>query len=100
MRVSVTPEGVRSAFDQVKDEVAKDWRSDEARTKVTKYAQGLVDSLNGGKTLEVRVTDGKTESIAVFKGAVVELAPGGEGPPPDPLATAPRKRPEAPNPGG
>jgi peptidyl-prolyl cis-trans isomerase D len=39
-------------FDQVKDEVAKDWRANEMRTRVAKYAQDLVDSLNGGKTLE------------------------------------------------
>jgi len=39
-------------FDQVKDEVAKDWRSEEVRTRVAKYAQDLVSALNGGKTLE------------------------------------------------
>jgi peptidyl-prolyl cis-trans isomerase D len=39
-------------FDQVKDEVAKDWLSDEVRTRVAKYAQDLVSALNGGKTLE------------------------------------------------
>ena len=39
-------------FDQVKDEVAKDWRSDEVRTRVAKYAQDLVTALNGGKTLD------------------------------------------------
>jgi peptidyl-prolyl cis-trans isomerase D len=49
--LGVVPEQLKP-FDQVKDEVAKDWRSDEARTRVTKYAQDLVNSLNGGKTLE------------------------------------------------
>ena len=49
--LGITPEQLKP-FDQVKDEVAKDWRTEEERTKVAKYAQGLVDSLNGGKTLE------------------------------------------------
>jgi peptidyl-prolyl cis-trans isomerase D len=39
-------------FDQVKDEVVKDWKSEEVRARVAKYAQDLVTSLNGGKTLE------------------------------------------------
>jgi peptidyl-prolyl cis-trans isomerase D len=39
-------------FDQVKDEVAQDWRSDQVRTGVAKYAQDLVTTLNGGKTLD------------------------------------------------
>jgi peptidyl-prolyl cis-trans isomerase D len=49
--LGVVPSQVKP-FDQVKDEVAKDWRADEIRTKVAKYAQDLVTSLNGGKTLE------------------------------------------------
>jgi peptidyl-prolyl cis-trans isomerase D len=49
--LGVMPEQLKP-LDQVKDEVAKDWRSDEIRVRVAKYAQGLVDSLNGGKTLE------------------------------------------------
>jgi peptidyl-prolyl cis-trans isomerase D len=49
--LGVVPQQLKP-FDQVKDEVAKDWRSDEVRTKVAKYAQDLVTSLNGGKTLE------------------------------------------------
>jgi peptidyl-prolyl cis-trans isomerase D len=49
--LGVVPEQVKP-FDQVKDEAAKDWRTDELRTKVAKYAQDLVTSLNGGKTLE------------------------------------------------
>ena len=44
--------GQLKPFDQVKDEVAKDWRAGETRTGVTKYAQDLVESLKGGKTLE------------------------------------------------
>ncbi len=49
--LGVVPEQLKP-FDQVKDEVAKDWRAEEARTKAAKYAQDLVNSLNGGKTLE------------------------------------------------
>ena len=49
--MGVVPQQVRP-FDQVKDEVAKDWRSEELRTKLAKYAQDLVNDLNGGKTLE------------------------------------------------
>lgn len=49
--LGVVPSQVKP-FDQVKEEVAKDWRADEIRTKVAKYAQDLVTSLNGGKTLE------------------------------------------------
>ncbi len=49
--LGVVPSQVKP-FDQVKDEVTKDWRADEVRTKVAKYAQDLVTSLNGGKTLE------------------------------------------------
>jgi peptidyl-prolyl cis-trans isomerase D len=49
--LGVVPSQVKP-FDQVKDQIAKDWRADEVRTKVSKYAQDLVTSLNGGKTLE------------------------------------------------
>lgn len=49
--LGVMPEQLKP-FDQVKDEVAKDWRSDEVRTRVAKYAQDLVSALTGGKTLE------------------------------------------------
>jgi peptidyl-prolyl cis-trans isomerase D len=49
--LGVVPEQLKP-FDQVKDEVAKDWRTDEVRTRVAKYAQDLVTGLNGGKTLE------------------------------------------------
>jgi peptidyl-prolyl cis-trans isomerase D len=49
--LGVMPEQLKP-FDQVKDEVAKDWRSEEVRTRVAKYAQDLVSALAGGKTLE------------------------------------------------
>jgi len=49
--LGVEPEQLKP-FDQVKDEAAKDWRADEARAKAAKYAQDLVNSLSGGKTLE------------------------------------------------
>ena len=42
--LGVVPEQLKP-FDQVKDEVAKDWRIEEERTKVAKYAQDLVNSL-------------------------------------------------------
>ena len=49
--LGVEPEQLKP-FDQVKDEVAKDWRAEEARAKAAKHAQDLVASLNSGKTLE------------------------------------------------
>ena len=49
--LGIVPEQLKP-FDQVKDEVAKDWRTDEVRTRVAKYGQDLVSGLNGGKTLE------------------------------------------------
>jgi peptidyl-prolyl cis-trans isomerase D len=49
--LGVVPEQLKP-FDQVKDQVAKDWRAEETRTRMAKYAQDLVNSLNGGKTLE------------------------------------------------
>ncbi|MFO7477091.1 MAG: peptidylprolyl isomerase [Methyloceanibacter sp.] len=49
--MGVVPEQLKP-FDQVKEQVAKDWHNDELRTRVAKYAQDLVTSLNGGKTLE------------------------------------------------
>jgi peptidyl-prolyl cis-trans isomerase D len=49
--LGVVPEQLKP-FDQVKDEVTKDWRTDEMRSGLAKYAQGLVDSLSGGKSLE------------------------------------------------
>jgi peptidyl-prolyl cis-trans isomerase D len=49
--LGITPEQ-RKPFDQVKDEVAKLWRTDEMRNRAATYGQELVDSLTGGKTLE------------------------------------------------
>ena len=49
--LGIVPEQLKP-FDQVKDEVTKDWRTDETRARVAKYAQDLVNSLSGGKTLE------------------------------------------------
>src|SRR6185437_7112130 len=49
--LGVVPQQV-TPFDQVKDEVAKDWRAEEVRAKLAKYAQDLVNDLNGGKSLE------------------------------------------------
>jgi peptidyl-prolyl cis-trans isomerase D len=49
--LGIMPEQLKP-FDQVKDKVARDWRAEEVRTKVAAYAQGLVNSLNNGKTLE------------------------------------------------
>jgi peptidyl-prolyl cis-trans isomerase D len=49
--LGVTPEQ-RKPFDQVKDEAAKLWLTDEMRNRTAKYGQELVDSLTGGKTLE------------------------------------------------
>jgi peptidyl-prolyl cis-trans isomerase D len=49
--LGVVPSQVRP-FDQVKEDIARDWRAEEVRTKVAKYSQDLVNSLNGGKTLE------------------------------------------------
>ena len=60
--LGVVPEQLKP-FDQVKDEVAKDWRTDEVRTRVAKYAQDLVTGLNGGKTLEDVANDLNVEVL-------------------------------------
>lgn len=49
--LGVVPQQVK-AFDQVKDEVAKEWRTNEVRTQLAKFTQDLVNALSGGKTLE------------------------------------------------
>lgn len=50
--LGVTPEQ-RKPFDQVKEEVAKLWRTEDLKNRTAKYAQDLVDSLkSGSKTLE------------------------------------------------
>lgn len=50
--LGVTPEQLQP-FDEVRDEVEEDWRAEETRNQVAKFAQGLVSQLNSGsKTLE------------------------------------------------
>ncbi len=49
--LGITPEQLKP-FDQVNDEVAKLWRTDEMRNRAATYGQELVDSLTGGKTLD------------------------------------------------
>jgi peptidyl-prolyl cis-trans isomerase D len=49
--LGIVPEQLKP-FDQVKDEATKDWKVDETRARVAKYAQDLVTGLNSGKTLE------------------------------------------------
>jgi peptidyl-prolyl cis-trans isomerase D len=60
--LGVVPEQLKP-FDQVKDEVAKDWRGEEVRTRVAKYAQDLVSALTGGKTLEDAAKDLNVEVL-------------------------------------
>lgn len=45
--LGITPEQIKP-FDQVRDEVEKDWRADELRNQTAKYAQDLVTALNSG----------------------------------------------------
>jgi peptidyl-prolyl cis-trans isomerase D len=49
--LGVTPQQLKP-LDQVKEEVTKDWRVDEERSRLTKYTEDLVKSLSGGETLE------------------------------------------------
>jgi peptidyl-prolyl cis-trans isomerase D len=50
--LGVTPQQLKR-FDQVKDEVAKDWKLDEERTRLAKYTDELVKQLSSGsKTLD------------------------------------------------
>ena len=49
--LGVTPEQLKP-FDQVKADVEKGWRAEEARNRMAKYAQDLITSLNSGKRLE------------------------------------------------
>ncbi len=60
--LGVVPEQLKP-FDQVKDDVAQDWRTEEVRTRVAKYAQDLVTGLNGGKTLEDVAKDHNVEVL-------------------------------------
>ena len=61
--MGVTPEQLKP-FDQVKADVEKDWRAEEMRNQMAKYAQGLVTSLSSGKTLEDLAKDLNTEVLA------------------------------------
>jgi len=49
--LGVVPQQVKP-FDQVKEDVAKAWRTDEVRTQLAKFTQDLVNTLSGGKTLD------------------------------------------------
>jgi peptidyl-prolyl cis-trans isomerase D len=49
--LGVTPEQLKP-FEQVKAEVEKGWRAEEARNRMAKFSQELINSLNSGKTLE------------------------------------------------
>ena len=49
--LGVVPQQVKP-FDQVKEDVAKAWRTDEVRTQLAKVTQDLVNALSGGKTLD------------------------------------------------
>jgi peptidyl-prolyl cis-trans isomerase D len=60
--LGVVPQQLKP-FEQVKDEVAKGWHSEEVRSRVAKYAQDLLASLNGGKTLEDVAKDLNSEVL-------------------------------------
>jgi peptidyl-prolyl cis-trans isomerase D len=60
--LGVVPEQLKP-FEQVKDEVTKDWRTDEVRSRLAKYTQDLVNSLSGGKTLEDVAKELKVEVL-------------------------------------
>ena len=58
--VGITPQQLKP-FDQVRDEVKKDWSLDEQRTRLAKYTKDLVKQLSGGKTLEDLAKDMNTQ---------------------------------------
>ena len=58
--VGITPQQLKP-FDQVRDEVKKDWSLDEQRTRLAKYTEDLVKQLSGGKTLEDLAKDMNTQ---------------------------------------
>jgi peptidyl-prolyl cis-trans isomerase D len=60
--LGITPQQIKP-FDQVKDEVKKDWSLDEQRTRLTKYTEDLVKQLSGGKTLDDVAKDLNTQVI-------------------------------------
>ncbi len=61
--LGVTPEQVQP-FDQVRDELEKDWRAEATRNQVAKFTQALVAQLNSGATtLDDVATDLGTEIL-------------------------------------
>jgi peptidyl-prolyl cis-trans isomerase D len=58
--LGITPQQLKP-FDQVKDEVKRDWSLDEQRTRLAKYTEDLVKQLSGGKTLEDLAKDMNTQ---------------------------------------
>jgi peptidyl-prolyl cis-trans isomerase D len=60
--LGITPQRLKP-FDQVKDEVKKDWSLDERRTRLAKYTEDLVKQLSGGKTLEDVAKDLNTQVV-------------------------------------
>lgn len=60
--LGVTPQQLKP-FDQVKDEVGKDWRLDEERTRLAKYSDDLVKQLAAGKTLDELAKELNTEVL-------------------------------------
>lgn len=60
--LGVTPSQLKP-LDQVKEEVTKDWRLDEERSRLAKYTDDLVKGLIGGKTLEDLAKELNTEVL-------------------------------------
>lgn len=60
--LGVTPQQLKP-FEQVKDEVGKDWRLDEERTRLAKYTDDLVKQLAAGKTLDELAKELNTEVL-------------------------------------
>ncbi|MGB6909411.1 MAG: peptidyl-prolyl cis-trans isomerase [Methyloceanibacter sp.] len=60
--LGVTPQQLKP-FDQVKDEVGRDWRLDEERTRLAKYTDDLVKQLAAGKTLDELAKELNTEVL-------------------------------------
>lgn len=60
--LGVTPQQLKP-FDQVKDEVGKDWRLDEERTRLAKYTDDLVKQLAAGKTFDELAKELNTEVL-------------------------------------
>jgi peptidyl-prolyl cis-trans isomerase D len=58
--LGVAPQQLKP-FEQVKDEVTKDWRQDTERDRLAKYTDGLVQNLKDGKTLEDLAKELNTE---------------------------------------